>query len=198
MFDGPSRRRFSTPHRNFRLMIRPWLMALILMVAATGSARAQSYSELAPQGYALFKRSHVVGVFEGCQRNTDVNFSDGTIFVCRESNHHMAYEPPVVILKNSNTNSYAVLIDGRAYQGAIRQLEGKVLTRPLPADNVHGGPADPILGADAIPLPGVPDFSKTPDAIKPETLTPDIPLAPGTQGGPPPDPRRKLNQNFPQ
>jgi hypothetical protein len=178
---------------------QPWLFAAIALaaVATAQSARAQSYSELAPQGYILFKRTHVVGVFEGCERNRDISFADGTIFFCHESNHHTAYQPPVVILKNGSANSYAVLIDGRAYKGGIRQLEGKVLARPLPADDVHGGPADPILGADALPLPGVPQFAKTMDAVKPETLAPNIPLAPGTQGGPPPDPRRKLNQNYP-
>jgi hypothetical protein len=174
-----------------------FLLTLLLAAATGGRAMAQSYSELAPQGYVLFKRTHVAGIFEGCERNRDIAFADGTIFSCHERNHHYAYQPPVVVLKSSTANSYAVLIDGRAYKGGIRQLEGKTLARPLPADDVRGGPADPILGADAVPLPGVPLFAKTPDAAKPETLTPNIPLAPGTQGGPPPDPRRKLNQNFP-
>ena len=172
------------------------LLACLLLLAGAGEATAQSYSELAPQGYIPFRRTHVVGVFEGCHKDLDIQFAEDTIFTCLEQNHHMAYAPPVVILRNGQTNTYAVLIDGKAYKGFIRQLEGKLLSRPLPADDVQGGPTKPILGADAIPLPGVPLFALTPDAVKPETLTPTIPLGPGTQG-PPLDPLRKLNQNNP-
>jgi hypothetical protein len=173
------------------------VVALLPLICLARAAGAQSYSELTPQGYLLLKRTHVAGIFQGCQRNMDVTFADGTIFSCHESNHHYAYQPPVVLLKNRARDTYAVLIDGRAYKGGIRQYEGKPLARPMAAEDVHGGAADPILGADALPLPGVPQFAKTADAAKAETLIPIIPLAPGTQGGPPPDPKRKLNQNYP-
>jgi hypothetical protein len=174
-----------------------WLLGFFLLAASAPAALAQSYSELAPQGYLLFKRSHVASVFEGCDKNLDVLFDGGTIFTCMETNHHMAYQPPVVILKNNQTNTYAVLIDGRAYKGRIRQLDGKLLARPLIADDVQGGAAKPILGADAVPLPGVPKIAGTPDEVKALTLMPTIPLAPGVQSETP-SPLRKANQNFPQ
>jgi hypothetical protein len=177
--------------------MRRWLLVVFLLGASIPAALAQSYSELAPQGYILFKRSHVASVFDGCTKDLDVLFDGGTIFTCLETNHHMAYQPPVVILKNGQTNSYAVLIDGRAYKGRIRELEGKILARPLIADDVQGGAAKPILGADAIPLPGVPKFASTPDESKPLTLIPTIPLAPGVQSEAP-NPLRRTNQNFPQ
>ena len=160
--------------------MKRWLLAVFLLLAWAGDAGAQSYSELAPQGYIPWKRTRVTGVFGGCQNN-----------------HHMAYQPPVIILKDGvEHTSYAVLIDGRAYKGQIQQLEGKKLSRPLIADDVQGGPTKPILGADAIPLPGVPKFASTPDAVKPLTLVPTFPLAPGEQSVPA-DPLRKANQNFP-
>ncbi len=177
--------------------MKRWLLAVFLLLAWAGDAGAQSYSELAPQGYIPWKRTRVTGVFEGCQKNQTITFDGGTVFICRETNHHMAYQPPVIILKDGvEHTSYAVLIDGRAYKGQIQQLEGKKLSRPLIADDVQGGPTKPILGADAIPLPGVPKFASTPDAVKPLTLVPTFPLAPGEQSVPA-DPLRKANQNFP-
>ena len=174
-----------------------WVLAFFLLATSIPAALAQSYSELAPQGYILFKRTRVIGVFEGCDKNLDIPLEGETTFTCLESNHHMAYQPPVIILKNGQTNSYAVLIDGRAYKGRIPQLEGVKLARPLVADDVQGGAAKPILGADALPLPGIPKFASTPDEIKPLTLAPTIPLAPGVQSESP-NPLRKANQNFPQ
>ena len=174
-----------------------WFLAALLLAAFMQEAAAQSYSELAPQGYILFKRTRVIGVFEGCDKNLEIPFEGGTSFTCLETNHHMAYQPPVIIMKNGQTNTYAVLIDGRAYKGQIQQLQGVKLARPLTADDVQGGPTKPILGADAIPLPGVPKFATTPDDVKALTLVPTIPLAPGVQSKSP-NPLRKANQNFPQ
>lgn len=177
--------------------MKRWPLAAFLLLAWIGDAAAQSYSELAPQGYIPWKRTRVTGVFEGCQKNQTVAFDGGTVFVCLENNHHMAYQPPVIILKDGvEHTAYAVLIDGRAYKGQIQQLEGVKLARPLIADDVAGGPTKPILGAEAIPLPGVPKFAETPDAAKPLTLVPTFPLAPGEQSVPA-DPLRKANQNFP-
>lgn len=177
--------------------MKRWPLAAFLLLAWIGDAAAQSYSELAPQGYIVWKRTRVSGVFEGCQKGRDIAFDDGTVFTCLEANHHMAFQPPVVILKDGVAKTtYAVLIDGRAYKGSIRQLEGKLLYRPLPADDVQGGPSKPILGADAIPLPGIPLVPSTPDNAKPLTLVPTFPLAPGEQSVPV-NPLRKANQNFP-
>ncbi len=174
-----------------------WLLAAIFLVLFVPDAAAQSYSELAPQGYILFKRTRVIGVFEGCGMNLDITLEGGTTFTCLETNHHMAYQPPVIIMKNGQRNTYAVLIDGRAYKGRIPQLEGVKLARPLFADDVQGGPSKPMLGADAVPLPGVAAEPATPDSVKALTLSPTIPLAPGVQSKTP-DPLRKVNQNFPQ
>jgi hypothetical protein len=177
--------------------MKRWLLAAFLLFAWVGDAVAQSYSELAPQGYIPWKRTRVTGVFEGCQKNQSIAFDGETVFICRENNHHMAYQPPVIILKDGvEHTTYAVLIDGRAYKGEIQQLEGVKLARPLVADDVQGGPTKPILGADAIPLPGVPKFANTPDEVKPLTLIPTFPFAPGAQSVPV-DPLRKANQNFP-
>ncbi len=177
--------------------MKRWLLAALLLLAWISDAAAQSYSELATQGYVVWKRTRVTGVFDGCQKNQAITFDGGTIFDCHETNHHMAYQPPVIILRDGMTHTtYAVVIDGRAYKGSISQLEGKVLHRPLSADEVQGGPSHPILGAEAIPLPGVPKFPSTPDDVKPLTLTPTFPLAPGEQSVPV-NPLRKANQNFP-
>ena len=177
--------------------MRRWLLAACLLLAWVTDATAQSYSELAPQGYVVWKRTRVTGVFNGCEKHQAILFDGGTTFTCLETNHHMAYQPPVIILRDGvEHTTYAVLIDGRAYKGNITQLEGKLLHRPLQADDVQGGPEKPILGADAIPLPGVPKFASTPDAVKPLTQVPTFPLAPGEQSVPV-DPLRKANQNFP-
>src|SRR5689334_25249816 len=85
-----------------------WLGVFLFLGLSSGEAVAQSYSELAPQGYILFRRTHVVGVFDGCQKDLDIQFAEDTIFTCLEQNHHMAYAPPVVILRNGETNTYAV------------------------------------------------------------------------------------------
>jgi len=174
-----------------------WLLAAVFLSLLVPEAAAQSYSELAPQGFILFKRTRVTGVFEGCEKNRDIPFDGGTSFSCSETNHHMAYQPPVIIMRNGETNTYAVLIDGRAYKGSILQLEGKRLNKPLIADGVLGGADKPLLGAEAIPLPGIPKEPATPNAVKELTLLPTIPLAPGVQSKTP-DPQRKVNQNFPQ
>ena len=123
----------------------------------------------------VIQRTAVDGPFQGCEKQLAIRFANGTVFDCNERNHHIAYRPTAVLFKNVRLETYALLIDGRAYQGNISTSVGKPLTRPWPI----GIPQDPALAAaPAEPvIPGVqlPKFAKTLDSAKGEPKYPGYP-----------------------
>ena len=142
-------------------------------IATLQAARSQSTVDLTSEGYFIVERTTVDGSFQGCERRLEIHLADGTIFDCAESNHHMAYRPRAVLLRNTRVRSYVLMIDGRAYTGSLTALLGKPLLIPLPVTPPQDSDPDPQGGM----IPGVqlPKYAKAPATAKGEPLIPDYP-----------------------
>lgn len=148
------------------------LLAGVGMATFQG-ARGQSAIDLTGDGYFIVQRTTVEGSFQGCERKLEVHLANGTIFDCGERNHHMAYRPNAVLLRNLRVRTYALTIDGRAYKGSITALLGRPLQIPLPVTPPQGIGTNPVAGL----IPGVqlPKYAKAPETAKGEPLIPVYP-----------------------
>ena len=144
-----------------------------LAVTTVQGAWGQSVVTLTGDGYFILERTTVQGSFEGCQRRLEIHLANGTIFDCDERNHHMAYRPGAVLLKNIHARTFALIIDGRAYTGSITTLMGKPLLNPLPVTPPEAVETGPQAGV----IPGVqfPKYANAPERAKGETLIPVYP-----------------------
>jgi hypothetical protein len=170
-----SRGDFPIDERRFRRM-RAGLALGILAVGAMASLRGswgQSAIDLTGAGYIIVQRTTVEGFFQGCERKLELHLTNGTVFDCGERNHHMAYRPKAVILRNMRVRTYALMIDGRAYTGSLTALLGQPLQIPLPVTPPQAVEAGPQAGL----IPGVqfPKYAKAPERAKGETLIPVYP-----------------------
>ncbi len=159
--------------------MRAGLALGILVVSAMASLRGswgQSAIDLTSDGYVIVQRTNVDGFFQGCDRKLEVHLANGTIFECSEHNHHMAYQPKAVLLRNVRVRTYALMIDGRAYTGSLVALLGQQLPIPLPVTPPSGDPDPPGL------TPGVdpPRYAVVPYMAK----VPHIPLFPAGEATP--------------
>lgn len=145
----------------------------IAMASLQGARGQPAATLLTADGYFIIERSFVQGAFQGCERRLEIHLGNGTIFDCNERNHHMAYRPKAVLLKNVRMRTYILLIDGRPYSGSITTLMGKQLLNPLPVTP----PQEVEAGPQAAIIPGVqfPKFANSPDRVKQETLIPEYP-----------------------
>ena len=158
------------------------LLVLPLVAIATAAippgARGESGIDLTANGYVVVQRTTVDGVFQGCERKLEIRLANGTTFDCAERNHHMAYRPKAVLLRNMRVRTYALIIDGRAYTGSLMALLGVPVQVPLPV-------APPLLGSPDPPAgltPGVdlPRYAIVPYMAK----EPSIPPFPHGQAAP--------------
>ncbi|HXQ40167.1 MAG TPA: hypothetical protein VN821_02800 [Candidatus Udaeobacter sp.] len=150
------------------------LVAVAIAVVSPG-ARAESGIDLATNGYVVIQRTAVDGPFQGCEKKLPIPLANGTVFDCSERNHHFAYRPTAVLYKNVRLATYALLIDGRAYQGNISTSEGKPLQKPLQIRLPQG--LAPVPGPAEGVIPGVqlPKFAKSLDSAKGEPKYPGYP-----------------------
>jgi len=152
---------------RFRDM-RAGLALGILAVVATASLRdgwGQSAIDLTSDGYVIVERTTVEGFFQGCDRKLEVHLANGTIFECSERNHHMAYQPKAVLLRNVRMRTYALVIDGRAYSGNLIQLLEQPLQIPLPVAPPQATDPDPpglTPGVDPPRYAVIPFMAKVP------------------------------------
>ena len=129
-----------------------------MAVAATASppgSWGQSAIDLPRDGYVIVQRTTVDGFFQGCDRQLEIHLANGTVFDCNERNHHMAYRPKAVLLKNVRVRTYALMIDGRAYTGQHLDLCRKTAARPWPIGPAPGDPALAAAPAEPV-IPGRP------------------------------------------
>jgi len=139
------------------------ILAVVATVSPQGSW-SQSAIDLTSDGYVIVERTNVDGFFQGCDRKLEVHLANGTIFECSERNHHMAYEPKAVLLRNVRVRTYALMIDGRAYTGSLVALLGQQLQIPLPVTTPSGDPDPPGLtpGVDPPRYAVIPYMAKVP------------------------------------
>lgn len=151
---------------------------LVAAMASLGSSWGQTAIDLTGEGYVIVQRTTVEGFFQGCDRKLEVHLANGTVFECEERNHHIAFQPKAVLLRNVRARTYALMIDGRAYKGSIIALLGKSLQTPLPVAAPQAADPDPPAGL----TPGVdpPRYAIVPFVAKEAS----IPLYPAGQAEP--------------
>ena len=110
-------------------MITRVLVLLLAVGTAFTKAKAETVESLIEQGAVIERVTRLSGEFRGCIRNRQLDFADGTVFVCGTRQAHFSYRPSVYILRDERKLETHIVIDDQQYAGTIVWL-GRRALRP--------------------------------------------------------------------
>jgi hypothetical protein len=85
--------------------------------AADDPAKTAVVENLTANGFEVVKRTAVMGDFDGCDYDRQVQLKGGGVFTCSGFGYMHAHNPTAVLLKKKDANAYKLVIKNVVYDG---------------------------------------------------------------------------------
>jgi hypothetical protein len=92
-------------------------MSLATAGAADDPAKTPLVEGLTASGFEIVKRTAVVGDFDGCDYDRQIELKGGGVFTCSSFGYMHAHNPVAVLLKKKDANLYKLVVVNTVYDG---------------------------------------------------------------------------------